>query len=1093
MNVQRTILILVGALLLVGVSTAMDLSPSLITSGDEGGWMIANGVDNTTITVHVSNTLGPVPNANVTFSLDTGSQNLGTIDPTTVVTTGDDGLALATFTVAQKSGVATILATINVNDGITPPKTLSITQNIDHDLIHLWSYDTPSPVPVGSVTHLNITLTDPWGNRVDNKNPSETHLVTLIMQDPTHGAGFADGSGGYPLSTVTLPTDAFGNISVSLRMPTVAETESIQMQSIGSIATSQWINIEGDANKPAYLTQTYPEPNYTFADGVSSLKVIYTITDPYGNLVSGKNLLVNATDGLSNTFTTNDDGAVGVELHETKSGHYTIYSSSVDNASILCTNTGTIGYCSEPLEFDSTDPVALTLTASPQGMPSYDVDSTTSATLAALLTDVRGNPVIGQNVSFSIVSVTYPGCSASVTQAPSLSAASAITGGSGGYATVNFIPGAFATSGAQFNATATGQADVRATSTYIPKGGGAPIAFSQDITVVWKNYPYLSIGANADCSNAHVGDKIQLNLQITGNGTALRSKPIDVVLLDDRSGSMLEQNPDKEVAAKTAAGVFDAQLTAGKDRIGIISFADSPTNGWGQLTPSIDHGKWNWTNTYSTGYQVGIDDSGWNTYVSASNQGECPHCVAKTSFPYTNALTSYSNTTIHEQIVDTYYNNGNPKWYGVGSQYSTDLPFGYNTLASVNSAVNSIVPGGGTPTREAIYRAVNMLPDPTDPANAGRVRAIILLTDGSWNTGGDPEALTNTNPDGGTYTIGFTDGTKLKSTDSVIKYASDRNVMIFPIGLSVTSNENTTLARYAQNTNGTYYPASSGSELNSIYTAIAGQLNQVAGGSTTVDLDFQTVNINGWLNQSITDYMNYVYQNPTSTYVDMFNTAPNGTQTQKYTYVSNDTVNWTQKNMTFNVGDINLNDTWMTSFELNLTKAGVVTLFGPNSPATVTFKDSSSQTSQSTFINQLVCPILDNFNNSGFSTATIQIDGLTQLTASTPDPNVWALQWNTTYNGGDPTVQETITVTKEGSTTPLWVGYAFPSAGTEVTYTMGNPLTNPMIDARDPLTFPEGQNYVVTIDARATDSGGDSKWIEIFKAGGNGQNYIRLQ
>ena len=122
-------------------------------------------------------------------------------------------------------------------------------------------------------------------------------------------------------------------------------------------------------------------------------------------------------------------------------------------------------------------------------MTSLDVNSATLSVLQARVIDIKGNPVIGENVTFSLATSTYPGGPYNVTSSPSLSNLLPVPVVADGYSTVYFYPGKFAVYGVTgYNATATGQ--VVATATWTNKAG--TITKTRDVTLVWKNYPYIS-------------------------------------------------------------------------------------------------------------------------------------------------------------------------------------------------------------------------------------------------------------------------------------------------------------------------------------------------------------------------------------------------------------------------------------------------------------------------------------------------------------------------------------------------------------------------------------------------------------------------
>ena len=1005
MLVKRTILLVLCLLLLAGMASAADLSPSTITNSNTGSWLIAGEGGTSAITVHVreASPLSDVSGANVAFSLSNPS--LGTISPASV-TTGSDGIANTVFTVNSLSGNATITANITYNDGTTTPLNLITFQLIDHDVPQYAFVDSPQSVPAGSVTQLNITFTDRWvnptlGNRIDNKNTAQVHTV-LLTGLGSGGSGFWDGS-AYA-SQISVPTDADGNVSVEVRVSTIAGDNNIWMNGIGNVPGKS-IDIVGISdNTPFTISQVIPSPATWPADGTHSFNLYYNVYDKYGNPLDGTNISVASNMGES-FFTSTANGGVAYAQYGPKdvTGTYTITARSVQNASILCSSTGTVGYCSQNVIYYSMDPVNMILTASPQSLVSLDITPTSQASIQARVVDVAGNPVQGQTVTFTQGAESFPGApSGSYTETavsrvvPSGSPVSVQTD-SNGFATLQFIPGAFVTYNVDpinYNATATGTRTVTASWT----NGKTGQVITSTVTFTWKNYPYLTVTTLLDKTSAKVGDLLHVTITVTGNGAALLPKPIDVVLSMDRSGSMLEGYPDNMVTAKSAASAFASCLTYGKDYIGIVSFGDnSATNGWVNLSPTMvtpyciktKHGSctewsssWDWSNVYSSWEWVAVD--------SATECGS--GCDGSSGF-------SYDPTAAHQIYLNANYNNGNPVNYGTTSFGHTDLTFATHTLSDVNNALKGIVPAGGTPTREGLYDAVNLFP----AASSGRVRAIILQTDGDWNTGGDPE--------GGSGATSLGNGV---GTGSVITYANKSKIALYTIGLGVTSGSaiETELKRYAANDAGLYYSASDASKLAGIYTAIAGQLNQQAGGSTSLDMNLGTISVNGVSGVNSYNYLNYTavpvggrgtgLGKPTdSTYVDMFHTNTDSSIKDYYNYTRDDTQNWTPTNrdLAFNIGTMRLNDTWQTSFAFNLTSNGTLVLFGPGSGSSITFTDTSTGLTQTSQLDSKTVSVYQSVVNTGFGTKTLLVDQLKFVQGASPDPNIWTIQWNTTYTG----------------------------------------------------------------------------------------------
>ena len=1056
MIVRRRILVIFCLVLLISSVAAIDLSSSTIISSNPG-WLIANdGNDQSTITVYAlaaGSPATPVTGANVIFSLSPAYQDLGTLSPVypAFVQTGADGKATAVFTTSKKSGTATVIANISFNDGTTTPVQVSTTQRIDHDTPQGVTFENPYELPVGSVTGVSVTLVDRWGNRIDNKNIAET--IRLTMADDG-GAGLQEG-----LSYVTqktYSTDAEGNVSAVLRISTAVRSNYIQMDPIGNIVVPPGTYIQGVAeSEPYYIAQTQASPGSTLpADGLpeNAVEIYYTVTDKYNNPITGASVYCNSTDGMSVTAPTNTWGRLRISFGPKETiGEYTLKAIPLGNPVAVCKNTGTIGYCSQDIEYYNTAPVDLTFTGNPQSMTSLDVKSSTRSVLQARVIDTKGNPVIGELVTFSLAAPTYPGGPYNVTSSTSLSNVLPVPVGADGYATTEFSPGAFAVYGdAGYSPTATGK--VVATATWTNKTG---VLYTRDVTLVWKNYPYISTSSLVDCGNSKVGDKINITIQLAGDGAALWPKPIDVILLNDRSGSMLQGgNPDRMVSAKTAGSLFYSKLTP-RDQMGEISFGDIQ---WAQLAPiSVpfweEHGdcthykqngncdKWGpgyWTTAWDWDSVYGS----WN-WVADDSAYECgTGCDGSSD-------SSYDPTAAHQVYLNANYNDGVPRNYGSGAKYREDLSFGSHTQADVDAAMKSIVPAGSTPTREGIYRAVNMLPASTP----GRVRAIILLTDGEYNTGNDPEAFTSATP--------RFSAADLAQTDSVITYAKNKDIKIYPVGLSVSSAMQTVLERYATTTGGKYSNANDPGELDQIYTNIAGDLQETAGGETQVNLDFGTIKIN---DDYITEYMDYEYLEGYSTYINKFNITKDGVTHQLISENRNDEAAWNARTMAFDVGTIKLNETWRATFQLNLTKAGNIDLFGLGSSA-ISFTDASTNITQMGFFPAMQCRVRQSIVNTGFGSKTLLVDHLSFVEGVDPDPNFLTIKWNTTYDG-DKTVQEAILYRVKGDTQWKIVPGGLVFLSTKV-FEETNQHT---LSTSDTMLWPPGKCFDIQIVAGAEDA-----------------------
>lgn len=1016
MRVKQTILGLLWLLLLISPAAAYDLSPSTISSSVPG-WLIANdGTDQAIITVialDAGSPPTPVANANVSFYLDPSTSDLGTITPQkpVMVQTGLDGKATAIFKTSQKSGTAIINATISVQDGgVTTPVDISTLQRIDHDKPQYVNFDHPSTLPVGSVTQATLTLTDRWGNSIDNKNAVET--IRLTMADEG-GAGLWDGV--IYATQQTYATDAYGNVTADLRISTTIRSNYIQMDPIGNIIIPPGSYIQGvSESEPWFIDQTPASPGSILpADGdpANAVEIYYTVTDKFDNPITGASVDFYSTDGMSLTAPTNTWGKVRISFGPKDTiGLYKLTASTPGNASAVCKSDGIVGSCNQTIEYYNTDPVDLVFTANPQAMTSLDVNPSTRSILQARVIDTKGNPVIGQVVYFSLAAPTYPGGPYDETTPPALSVPSAPVG-AGGYALSQFSPGAFATSGGTYNATATGQVVVTATWT----NDDGSITKTQDVTLVWKNYPYISTSSLGDCGNSQVGDKVNITIQLYGDGAALRPKPIDAELVIDRSGSM-NTAMDGETRlywAKEAATTFVNKMNPGADKIGLVSY----------------------------GGDFATVDSSLNTDFGA-----------------------------------------------------------------VITAINAISQGGYTPTRLALKTAIDDV-DAHRNSNLQSIQAIVLMSDGEYNYYGDPLARgygrsptygwSSTYTDRHTWFSGLggvvdVNNWNIFTQQNQSIYAKDKNIRVYTIsfGSGITESSDTwkTMVILSNSTGGQHYHASTGAELVDIYSTIAGALQETAGGETEVALDFGTVKINDDPLLDIRDYMDYSYVPGESTLINKSYLSKDGIYTSLYTQTIDDTDNWTARTMAFDVGTIKLNETWRATFQLNLTQAGKIDLFGPDS-STLSFTDASTGTTQTGFIPAMQCRVRESIVNTGFGTKTLLVNNLTFVAGPSPDPNIWTIKWNTTYNG-DKTVQEAVLYRVAGD--PVWKtvpGGLFFNTGQKF-----EEVTPYTFSTADTSLWPLGKSFELQIVAGAEDANAArSNVISISKDPSIDTVYIKLE
>ncbi len=542
------LLILALSLLITAVSAAC-IGDNVVNITSSKDWVVANNVDSSSLTAYITNSSGSCskPDATVvTFSL--GDSLYGTLTAL-VQTTDTDGKASTTFKANTKSGAVIITATI-------PGSQYTYTQMIDHDTPYTTVWDYDGEVNVNTTTPIAINLKDKWGNPVDNRNIKEN--VSLVVGSPQGGAGFYDGA-GYP-ATINVPVNENGMVSVLCKVDTVTGDNIVYMGPLGSIpSVERYRTIVGISEGVPYTLTAEISPTaspnpYVPADGSSVFYLKYTLSDLFGNPTGNRSVWVNTSIGESSLLRSNSMGEILATYGpKDTTATITITAVVVDNTDLTSSFT---------VEFVSTAPTNIILTANPETMPSQDVAPAFTSNIQAKVMDIKGNPVSGEVVTFALGSVTYDG-TYNITSEPSLLSTSATTDANG-FASVLFQPGGFITDEFALNyyPTATGHAVVTATWN----------GTSKDVTVNWKNYPYLSVETEVNPSTVAVNGTVDVTIRLKGDGWALQPDPIDVMLIFDRSGSMAGT---KLTDAQTASKSFIDQMNETRDKVGLYAYSDS--------------------------------------------------------------------------------------------------------------------------------------------------------------------------------------------------------------------------------------------------------------------------------------------------------------------------------------------------------------------------------------------------------------------------------------------------------------------------------------------------------------------------------------
>ena len=1036
MRANAGILIIICLLFLIGTVAAVGIPDTLIVTTDKP-WIIANNVDQSTITVKVTNTTWPdngdVQGVTVTLEVD---PLYGTLSPTQV-TTNLSGMASSTFKVKTKSGAVQINATITA-----PALSDSTIQQIDHNIAYFADFTHPMNGTVASEVPFTVSLSDQYRNPIDNRRGN--HILNFHVTGPApDDCGFAEAGYAHDVS----PTlDANGNTSVNVKLTSRIGDNNIAMDGYQSIPNQlQWISAEAQG-KPFSMTQVYSpsgSPPTLPADGVKYFTIIYNLFDEYGNPTNKQFIWVNTSiTGEEKQFLSNNLGQVTVQYGPRSSiGEIDIIATSVGNTSVNC---------SQRVKFKNTGAEIISLTANPDTMPSLDANPSFISDVIATVADQSGNAVPGETVDFTIVDISYNPYN--LTANPLLLTTSAITD-EYGQAAVQFTPGGFTIVGNPgYNATATGQCKVNATWRNS----------SKIVPITWKNYPYLSASTKVTPLTVEINKTIDVTIEFRGDGWALQPTPIDVVLTTDRSGSMLVDDPDRMVSVMGASRSFINQMdvSPSQDHIGLVSFG---TKGWAKIAPTWSSGFWSWTNIYGSKTTSDFDNPGW-WWVSRDNNYDCnPN--------------SYSNTSAHQIYVNTNY-PGNPRDY---SNYATLEQSLSPSASAINNSINRMVPSGGTPMRHGIYTAINEI-----IANGTRpnvVRAIIVLSDGDYNFYGDPLARGSTaqitDPSAYPYRTGdqpntyYWPYTGLNTSEQNLSfYAKSHNIRIYTIGYAedISAYGEATLISLAQGTDGGKYYEASAADIADVYKAIAGDLKDNAGVNTTMTADFENINVTNF-EMPGDQVFDYVYHPSDSTKINWQNGITN---------VTDQSADWANNNnkLNFTIGTIKVGQSWNATFRLRVNQSGLIDVFGSHS--TVSFNGGN----EILHLPQTFITVVPNLTATEIIVKTITLYNLT-CTETGEIKALIPVTWNTNYTGNK-------TLTEK-------VYYRIDEKGPWVQFDIKthpyDPLTMEYVDYAqlDVTKLPPG-SYQIMVYATASDAPDASITLEDPVIVGNrGRTYIKLE
>ena len=969
------LIIIIGLLFLVGTVGA----EIQVNVNGNSSWLVAGSGSSAAYTVTVTNTT-PTPNvlisgATITFS---GYENYGSMSPTSVITI--NGQAATTFTVGTKSGTAPINYHISYPgvSGGEGPFTLDgmIPQNIDHGI--LIPKFTPASGTVGTVNPFNVSITDQWGNPIDNRR-SESQLISLYVTCPLpNDCSFV----GYGQSFSASP-DSNGNVTIPLQFGTKTGFTTIVMSPIKDLVK--------DIDEQTVYINTITSNFFTLTAEVSPASGVvpvntgvfyfrYTLIDKFGNPVG--NQLIRINTSLNEQFFTTTT-ATGITPIQNYGPKVNVFSNIIITASAV--NTSALTQFN--VSFANSTPSDMVLSVSPQTMTSLEVDPTSRADVIARVVDNFGNPVKGENITFTLVNKTTP--NPNWTANPYLSYTGMIyptsytgTTDTDGNVRITFIPG-------KLNVTPD---KLDGSSVLTAKWASKPLYPDKSVDLTWMNYPYLSIFTSVSNQTVLLNDTVDVTIRLVGNGQ--KYLPITVMLDQDTSSSM--KNPSdtagltREQAASNAAIVFMGLMEKSNTQMGLETFGKDQTSG-------------------ITGH-IKVDPL--NTIDNSPYPGD-------THFDYIK------------------YNLENLVGLGPSKEMEKSID------TSINNINNETKPGS---------------------AHAGDIKALIVLSDGGSNLDNHGTLTTLINK------------AKASPTSPIYIFTVS---YLNGVGGETSSQAFGEMEELANKTGGKHYWNKSLQGLVDIYEDIAKEIQILAGTNTTMNISFQNIIINSTYTMAGHDVYDYVPVPPFGNYSSV--QYPNGRTSIIWTNGSQSVVNqsddWAQSKLSFDIGTIEVGKEWSTTFRLRVKTLGLIKIFGSGSAISFT-GGGTGLTLPDLFIN-----VKSNLTEEGFKTGTLDIKDENTVPPSGTFIDFIPIGWNTNYTHTVDTNFATEYVYYRVNGGP-WIQFDQKSG-----ISSGDSHQSAMLDVR---SKPSGL-YTIWILAKAVDADDDNGYIYDIKMGRTDQYFIILK
>ncbi len=343
--------------------------------------------------------------------------------------------------------------------------------------------------------------------------------------------------------------------------------------------------------------------------------------------------------------------------------------------------------------------------------------------------------------------------------------------------------------------------------------------------------PYVSFVKTASPSSVAMGDNITITINATGGGDPLViTKPADVMLVVDRSGSMADSITNTIVINQTSGTITTQSVFTV-----VQTFSVSPQSAFDVIIAASGTGhaydlriqKPDGTNftkndikdaSYTKSFTSADWQAGtWKVWMSNRKADDLTYQVTSQK------TTTTTKIDAAKAAADTFVDVLNETAQGGLTSFSTtatlDKQLALMTAANktaLKNTIDALASNGWTAFGLGINTTTAELTSVR--ARSGAIKFMVFMSDGQNNCGGT-----------------CTEGSSTAQQDaySAAQNAANHNITIYTIGFG-SDADNATLQHIASMTGGSYYYAADAETLRQIYEDIATQINNIAATSLQV-------------------------------------------------------------------------------------------------------------------------------------------------------------------------------------------------------------------------------------------------------------------